>query len=110
MMDRYYDVEDAMEIYSQRGYIPFVKPNSRRYRGYHRRICRRIFDIIGDNYRHRGRDESTFRSLTNQYGERLKTRRTDTTATRILARLTAHTTKILIRTKETIIRVLECNY
>jgi len=78
-----------------------VKPNSKRYRGYHRRI----FDIIGDNYSHRGRGESTFRSITNQYGERLKNRRTDTTATRILARLTAHTTKILIRTKEAINRV-----
>jgi len=36
----------------------------------------------------------------------LKTRRLDTTATRIPARLTAHTTKILIRTKEIIIRVI----
>jgi len=72
MMDRYYDVEDAMEIYSQRGYIPLVKPNSGRNRGYHRRIYRRISDTIGDNYRHRGRGESVFRSLINQYGERLK--------------------------------------
>jgi len=95
-----------MEIYSQRGYIPLDKPNSRRYRGYPRRPCRRIFDIIGDNYRHRGRGESTFRSLTNQYGDRLKTRRRDTTATRIPARLTANTTKILIRTKEAINRAI----
>jgi len=58
-----------MEIYSQRGY--------------YRRVCRRIFDVIGDNYRHKSRIESTSGSLTNQYGERLKTRRTDTTATRI---------------------------
>jgi hypothetical protein len=81
-----------MEIYSQRGY--------------YRRVCRRVFDIIGDNYRHRGRGESTFGSLTNQYGDRLKTRRLDTTATRILARPIAHTTKIPIRTKEAIIIVI----
>jgi len=97
-----YDVEDAMEIYSQRGYMPLVKPNSRRYRGYHRSI----FDIVGYNYRHRGRGESTFGSITNQYGDRLKTRRLDTTATRIPARLTANTTKILIRTKEAINRAI----
>jgi len=36
----------------------------------------------------------------------LKTRRLDTTATRIPARLTANTTKILIRTKEAIIIVI----
>jgi len=90
-MGRYYDVEDAMETYTQRGYIPLVKPNSRRYRGYHRRVCRRIFDIVGDNYSHRDRGESISGSITNQYGDRLKTRRTYTTATRILARLIAHT-------------------
>jgi len=60
MMDRYYDVEDAMEIYSQRGYMPLVKSKSRRYRGCYRRVCRRIFYIIGYNYRHRSRGESTF--------------------------------------------------
>jgi len=49
-----------------------VKPSSRKYRGYYRRVCRRIFDVIGDSYRHRGSGESTFGSLTNQYGERLK--------------------------------------
>jgi len=36
-----------MEIYSQREYIPLVKPNSRRHRGYHRRIYSRISDIEG---------------------------------------------------------------
>jgi len=46
---------------------------AKRYRGYYRRICRRIFDIIGDNYRHIGSGESTFASLTNQYGDRLNT-------------------------------------
>jgi len=62
--------------------------------------------LIGDNYRDRGRGESTSGSITNQFGDRLKTRRLDTTATRILARLIAHATKIPIRTKEAIIRVI----
>jgi hypothetical protein len=49
IMDGYYDVEDAMEASSLRGYIPLVKPHSKRYRGYYRRVCRRVFDVIGDN-------------------------------------------------------------
>jgi len=50
--------------------------------------------MIGDNYRHRGLGESTFGSITNQYGGRLKTKKTDTITSRISARLTAHTKRI----------------
>jgi hypothetical protein len=48
-------------------------------------------------YRQRGRGESCFGSLTNEFGDRLKTSRIDTSITRIGARVIAYLTKVYIR-------------
>ncbi|GBC72016.1 hypothetical protein HRbin02_01805 [Candidatus Calditenuaceae archaeon HR02] len=107
MMDGYYDAEDAIGIAFERGYIPLVKPNTRRDRGYYRRKSRKVFGVLADNYRYRPRGESTFGSIINEFGDRIKTRRYDTTATRIIARLIAHAAKILIRIRKVITEFLD---
>ncbi len=64
--DGWYDDEESMEVMVERGY--------------RRRRLRDVFEVLADNYRNRPRGESTSGSLTNRYGERLKTSRIDTTA------------------------------
>lgn len=50
--------------------------------------------------------ESTHGSVSNEFGDRLKGRRLDTTATRILARLIAQAAKMLIRVVKAMIATL----
>jgi len=100
MADPWYDDNKAMGIMFQKGYIPIVKPNSGRYHGYWRRKARRIFfkDLL--RYRQRGRGESLYGSLTNAYGDRLKTTLLETTKTRIAARIVNYLVKLYIRAKK----------
>lgn len=88
------------------GYVPIVRPNSGRYRGYWRR-SRALFEILGDNYRLRWRGESPFGSIINKYGDRLKTIRKDTTAVRAISRLIAHITRIYLRITKAIKEFLD---
>jgi hypothetical protein len=83
----------------QSGYEPIIKPNSIRYHGYWRRKARRIYfkDIL--RYRQRGRGESPYGSLTNSYGDRLKTILESTSKTRIAARIVNYLVKLYIRVK-----------
>ncbi|RMD66612.1 hypothetical protein D6817_03755, partial [Candidatus Pacearchaeota archaeon] len=48
-------------------------------------------------YRQRGRGESLFGSLTNEYGDRIKARNTRAIETRVAARVLAYQIKLLIR-------------
>ncbi|BAJ50802.1 hypothetical protein CSUB_C0949 [Candidatus Caldarchaeum subterraneum] len=107
MMDSYYDSNKAIGIAMEMGYIPLVRPHNRRNRGYYRRRSRKLFGVLADNYRYRPRGESTFGSIINEFGDRIKTSRYDTTATRIIARLIPHLAKTLIRIKKAIMEFLD---
>jgi len=103
--DSWYDDNKALGIMFKSGYTPIVKPNRNRYHGYWRRKARRIFfkDII--KYRRRGRGESIFGSLTNNYGDKIKTILKETTRTRISARIVNYLVKLFIRVKNLFIRI-----
>jgi len=81
LADRWYDV--FRTIY-RKGYIPLIKPQRTRGRGYWRRKARKVYSREWRRYRQRGRGESVFGSLTNEFGDRLKTVLWETGVTRIL--------------------------
>ena len=82
MADKWYDVNGVFEIMFRNGYIPLVKPQRGRGGGYWRRKARKIFRKEWRRYRQRGRGESIFGSLTNAFGDRLRTSRDDVTELR----------------------------
>jgi len=100
LADAWYDDNKSMGIMFERGYKPLVCPNKNRSKGYWRRKARKLYNTIVGRmaYRQRGRGESLFGSLTNAFGDRLHTRRWDTSRTRISARVIAYQVKIYIRT------------
>lgn len=99
MGDKWYDVNKVFRLIYENGYIPLVKPNKTRGRGHWRRKARKIYNTLTGRmeYRNRGRGESPFGSLTNNYGDRLNTRLKETTYTRSVARVIAYQVKIYIR-------------
>ena len=90
------------------GYKPIVKPNKERIDGYFRRRVRKFYrrPIGRQKYRQRSRGESVFGSLTNDYGDRLKTMKVDTSEIRIGCRIISYQIKILMRINFYIIKIL----
>lgn len=99
LADPWYDSNDALGVMFKSGYRPIVKPNYDRWRGHWRKKARKLYrhPIGRQKYRQRGRGESIFGSLTDDYGDRLKTLRIDTSETRIGSRIIAYQVKILMR-------------
>lgn len=99
LADAWYDDNKSFGIMFRAGYDPIVKPNKERFRGYYRHKARKLFmNPTGmQKYRQRGRGESMYGSLTNAYGDRLKTSRYDTSITRIGCRVIAYSVRIMIR-------------
>ena len=99
--DAWYDVNKVLGLMFQKGYTPIVCPHSGRLDGYWRRKARKIYKMPENKlaYRQRGRGESLFGSLTNQFGDRLNVRNKYAMQTRIAARIFCYQIKILIRTK-----------
>jgi len=96
--DSWYDQNKTFKALIENGYTPIIKPNKDRWKGYWRHKARKFWNPINKlKYRQRGRGESCFGSLTNEFGDRLKTSRIDTSITRIGARIIAYLTKIYIR-------------
>lgn len=100
--DPWYDDNKAFREMFHSGYKPIIKPNRNRFRGFWRKVARNKFQDDKQKkrpfYRQRGRGESIFGSLTNEFGDRLKTSRDESTITRIGARIIAQMTKIYMRT------------
>ncbi|MEM5812539.1 MAG: hypothetical protein QW286_02360, partial [Candidatus Aenigmatarchaeota archaeon] len=94
---KWYDVNKVFAIVYKHGYIPLIKPQRARGKGHWRRKARKIYSKEWRKYRHRGRGESPFGSLTNAFGDRLKTRLVETTYKRSLARVIVYQAKIYIR-------------
>ena len=57
-------------------------------------------------YRQRGRGESPFGSLTNAYGDRIKTLDLQTTKTRIALRVLAYQVRLLIRVTQELLGII----
>lgn len=97
--DAGYDDNTSIGIMFEREYIPIVCPNKNRWKGYHRKKARKLYRMIKNRlgYRQRGRGESPFGSLTNAYGDRIKTLSSEATITRIASRVLCYQVRLLMR-------------
>lgn len=94
--DKWYDDNKTFKVLIKAGYIPIIKPQRTRCSGYWRKKARKLYNYY--TYRaHRGVVESPFGSLTNMFGDRLKTTRTHTTFVRIGSRVIAYMVRIYMR-------------
>jgi hypothetical protein len=103
--DAWYDDNKAIGVMFQKGYVPVVCPNKRRFSGFWRRKARKIYQqrVHRLGYRQRGRGESLFASLTNEFGDRFHARNEQAMQARILSRIISYQIKLLIRCDEKII-------
>lgn len=108
LCDAWYDDNESMGIMFRRGYIPYVSPNTGRWRGHWRHKARRLYmhPFGRQKYRQRGCGESPYGSLTDEFGDRLKTRRIDATITRIGARIITYLVKIYMRIDDNLILIM----
>ena len=106
--DAWYDDNETIKELFNKGYFSIICPNKRRYSGYWRRKARRIYrqPINRLGYRQRGRGESVFGSLTNQFGDRFNARTTTAMRTRITCRIFSYQIKLLIRCQSAILLLI----
>ena len=104
-LDAGYDDNKTIGVLFNKGYYPVVCPNKNRIRGYWRRKARKLYrmPVNRRGYRHRGRGESVFGSLTNEFGDRFHARNEQTMQARILGRIISYQIKLLIRCGDKII-------
>ena len=97
--DAGYDDNKTIRVMFKKGYYPIVCPNKNRWRGYWRKKARKIYrmPINRRGYRHRGRGESIFGSLTNEFGDRLHARNEQSLQARVIGRIISYQIKLLIR-------------
>ena len=106
--DAWYDDNKTIGILFGKGYIPIICPNKNRWHGYYRKKARKLYRSIKNRlgYRQRGRGESIFGSLTNEYGDRIKTLTKIATQTRSIARVIVHQVKLIIRIVEKLLGIV----
>jgi hypothetical protein len=93
--DGAFDAKPALNTIVSRGYIPIVKRGPMSPRGYGARIRDAAYDE--NMYAYRGVGEGIFGALTVEFGDRLKTRRKESTKTRTLLRIMIYCLKIMVR-------------
>lgn len=103
--DAWYDERKTFEVLFKKGYVPVICPNKRRSKGFYRRIARKIYKEKRLAYRQRGRGESPFGSLTNEFGDRFKAINKESMQARTLARIISYQIKLLIRCNDKIISI-----
>lgn len=98
-LDAGYDDNKTIGVMFQKGYTPIVCPNKNRWRGYWRKKARKLYRMPEHRlgYKQRGRGESLFGSLTNQFGDRLNARNLFAMQTRVSSRILCYQIKLLIR-------------
>jgi hypothetical protein len=108
LCDAWYDDHKSLKMMFKRGYTPYVSPNTGKWRGRWRHKARRLYmhPLGRQKYRQRGRGESPFGSLTNEFGDRLKTSRFDTSMIRIGARIITYLVKIYMRIDDNLILII----
>lgn len=97
MGDKWYDVNKVFKEIYDVGYTPLISPQRTRDSGHWRGKGRKVYSKEKKTYRQRGRGESPFGSLTNEFGDRLDTRLDETTYIRSIARVISYQIKIVIR-------------
>ena len=105
LADAWFDERKTIEFLFKKGYIPLICPNKRRSRGYYRKISRELYKQRREIYRQRGRGESMFGSLTNEFGDRFKGINETCMQVRILGRIISYQIKLLIRCSDRIISI-----
>jgi hypothetical protein len=93
--DGAFDAKPVLNTIVSRGYIPIVKKGSMSPRGYGARIRDAAYDE--NIYAYRGVGEGIFGALTVEFGDRLKTRRKESTKTRTLLRIIIYCLRIMVR-------------
>lgn len=106
-LDAGYDDNKTIGVLFSKGYYPVVCPNKNRWRGYWRKKARKLYrmPVNRRGYKHRGRGESLFGSLTNEFGERLHARGEQSLLARVLGRIISYQIKLLIRCNDKIVIV-----
>jgi len=99
MADRWYDVNGVYRVAERHGYVPLIKPKRNAGSGKWRRRGWKVWIRCWRQYRQRGRGESMFGSLTNAYGDRLASRRRETTYCRSACRVLAYQARLLARVR-----------
>lgn len=102
LADAGYDDNKTIGILFKKGYEPIVCPNKGRYRGYWRRKARKLYKL-GVNktkYRQRGRGESNYGSLTNEFGDRMHARKKQSLEARTTGRVISYQIKLIVRCEE----------
>lgn len=105
LADAWYDANKALKVMFEKGYEALVCPNKNRWRGHYRKKSRKLYKQRRGIYKQRGRGESLFGSLTNEFGDRFKVIDENSMQTRILGRLISYQIKLLIRCDEEIISI-----
>lgn len=105
LADAWFDERKTIEFLFKKGYVPLICPNKRRSKGYYRKISRQLYKQRREIYKQRGRGESMFGSLTNEFGDRLKAIEKVSMQVRILARIVSYQIKLLIRCEDKIISI-----
>lgn len=105
--DAGYDDNKTLGVMFKKGYIPVVCPNKNRWKGHYRKRARKIYNqpVHRWGYRQRGRGESLFGSLTNEFGDRFKAINEASMQARILGRIISYQIKLLIRLDDKIINI-----
>jgi len=100
--DAWYDDNKTLGVLFKKGYEPIVCPNKGRWKGYYRKKARKLYQMRENRlgYRQRGRGESMFGSLTNEFGKRLHARKEQIMQTRIIGRVICYQVKLIIRAKD----------
>jgi len=97
LADAWFDERKTIEFLFKKGYMPLICPNKKRSRGYYRKISRKLYKQRREIYKQRGRGESCFGSLTNEFGDRFKAVDETCMQVRILGRIISYQIKLLIR-------------
>jgi len=99
--DAGYDDDKTLRVLFRKGYEPIVCPNKGRWKGRFRKKARKLYRMRENRlgYRQRGRGESMFGSLTNEFGDRLHARKEQAMRARIIGRVVSYQVKLLIRAK-----------
>jgi len=105
LADAWYDDRKTIEYLFKKGYEPLICPHKKRSKGYYRKLSRILYKQRREIYKQRGRGESMFGSLTNEFGDRFNVCNEESMQVRILARIICYQIKLLIRCDEKIINI-----
>jgi len=97
--DRAYDSQRNLELASEHGFKPVIKPRSVEYHGIFRKQMLREFKRNRKLYRQRGVGEAFFGGLENRYGAQTRCKLPVTKAASILLMAVAHNLRTLARVR-----------